>query len=122
MDTKLKLKIHQLHKTAKIPRYERGMIELYSATGESIDIGQRKTIGTGISIDIPQDYIGIINGTYNLNAKYGIQVESSFIVPMIKGEIKVVLRSPYTTFILNSGTHIANLILFKHEDIEIEVI
>jgi dUTP pyrophosphatase len=118
----MKLNIRKLNPNAKLPKYEHGLIELYSASGDTIDIGLRKTIGTGIAVDIPYGYTGIIVGNYSLNAKYGIQVEPSVVFNMVKGEIKICMRSPYTTFILNQGTHIANLILFKVEDIEIEVV
>jgi len=118
---KLVLNIKKLNANAKSPTLNLGMIELYSAYSDYVNIGSYRAIGTGIAVEIPQDYIGVVVGVPSLTIKYGIAVDTMFITTFIKGEIKVIMRSPYSTFALNYGTHIANLILFKTSDIELEV-
>ena len=65
--------------------------DLYSVTTRPIAPSQRVTIKTGISLEIPEEYVGLIWPRSGMSVKNGIDVLAGVVDSGYRGEIKVCL-------------------------------
>lgn len=89
--------------------------DLTSTEAASIPPGQRATIGTGVSIALPDGFVAFVVPRSGLAAKHGITVVNSpgTVDAGYRGEIKVTLLNTDTTssFEISPGDRIAQLIV-----------
>ena len=88
------LKIKRLDKSLPLPKYESSGaagIDLYSTETFYIDYGYQRLVNTGISVQIPDGYVGVIKSRSSLASK-GVQVQAGVIDSDYRGEIKVLLN------------------------------
>ncbi len=82
---------------------------------------QRALVPTGLFIELPQGYEAQVRPRSGLAAKHGITVLNSpgTIDADYRGEIKVILVNlSDTTFIIQNGERIAQLIVAAHEQVQ----
>lgn len=115
----MNIQIKLLHPDAKIPKranaFDAGA-DLFATHNEIIMPRQRKLIGTGISISVPQGYYARIAPRSGLAFKAGIDVMAGVIDSGYLGEIKCLLINladgeEEETVIINKGDRIAQLII-----------
>lgn len=85
--------------------------------------GQRKLIGTGVSIELPVGYEAQIRGRSGLAAKKGIGLVNGIgtIDSDYRGEIGVILINwGEEDFIINNNDRIAQMVIAKYERVEWE--
>lgn len=91
--------------------------DLYAYEEVTIYPGERHAVRTGISMDIPNGYVGLIHPRSGLAAKNGITVLNApgTIDAGYHGEIKVILinQDPYMPFTINVGDRIAQIVFQK---------
>lgn len=91
-------------------------LDLYSAEEAVIEPGQRALIGTGLKMEWPNGYAGLIWDRSGLAANHGISTLAGVIDPSYRGEIKVALinlgQEPFT---VERHMRIAQM-LFQHVD------
>ena len=97
-------------------------MDLLSAIEQPIHIlpGERKLIGTGISIALPAGYEAQIRSRSGIAFKHGVCVLNSpgTIDADYRGEIKVLLiNHGQEVFQIQSGDRIAQMVIAKHEQI-----
>lgn len=89
--------------------------DLTSTEAVTIPPGQRATIGTGVSIALPDGFVAFVVPRSGLAAKHGITVVNSpgTVDAGYRGEIKVTLLNTDTTssFEISPGDRIAQLIV-----------
>jgi dUTP pyrophosphatase len=75
--------------------------------------GQRESFRTGISVAIPEGYVGYIKPRSGLAARHGIDVLAGVIDAGYRGEILVVLLNtdPSYSFTVTPGDRIAQLVI-----------
>jgi dUTP pyrophosphatase len=77
---------------------------------ECVGFGRSKLMSTGIAIDIPSGYCGIIKSRSGLSVKNGIDVGAGVIDSGYKGEIKILLRNQGKKSVwLENGERIAQI-------------
>lgn len=118
----MEIKIKRLNKRAKIPtfgtKFSAGA-DLYCAEEHEISVcsGQKCSIGTGISMEIPEGYVGLIFARSGLACKNGLRLCNSVgvIDADYRGEIKVVLYndSEYVREI-KPGERVAQMIIMPY--------
>lgn len=88
------IKIQLLNEKARIPTkahdHDAGW-DLYSTEDVEILPGERKTIKTGISLQIPNGYAGLIWPRSGLSVKNGIDVLAGVVDATYRGEVMVCL-------------------------------
>ena len=114
----MNVKIKKLSENARIPEYaSAGSVgaDLYNASGDvTIDAGESVAIGTGIAMQIPEGYVGLVYARSGLACKSGLAPANKVgvIDSDYRGEIKVVLfnhsKEPRT---VASGERIAQLVV-----------
>lgn len=97
--------------------------DLFATEDEIIRPLDRKVIGVGIKLKMPEDIIGEIRSRKEIAIKYGVFVldAPSTISPDFKDEIKVLLlNTGHLPFDILRGDKIAQLIFSKHETPNLE--
>ena len=128
------LKFKRLTKTAIIPtRATAGAacFDLYADEQQWLDdMRTRRTIGTGIAIELPPGHVGLVCSRSGLAAKEGIFVLNSpgVIDEDYRGEIKIILaRQPFSPqwpspdiVMIESGMRIAQLMVLPLPQLTVE--
>lgn len=114
----MNVKIKKLSENARIPEYASvgsAGADLYNASDDvTIDAGESVAIGTGIAMQIPEGYVGLVYARSGLACKSGLAPANKVgvIDSDYRGEIKVVLfnhsKEPRT---VASGERIAQLVV-----------
>ncbi len=89
----MELKVKKLDPEAKLPEYKTegaAGLDLYSTEEVELNPGEIKAIRTGVAVEIPKGYFGLIKDRSGLALK-GIHVLAGVIDEDYRGEIKVVL-------------------------------
>lgn len=89
--------------------------DLYARDSASIHVGGRKIVGTGVAVEIPLGYVGLIRARSSLATKQGIEVIAGVIDSDYRGEIMVCLHNisclQYEKREIKRGDRIAQLIV-----------
>jgi len=123
----LKIKIQKINENAKIPNYAHegdAGLDLYSAEENYILKSQeRKGFFTGIKMEIPDGYVGLIWDKSGLAAKYGIKVIAGVIDSIYRGEVIVVLINlGNKEYLVEKNAKIAQMLIQKIEIAKIEIV
>jgi len=94
--------------------------DLYSSHGAIIEKHTHKLIKTGIAIQIPKGYVGLIWPRSGMAYKHGIDVFAGVIDSGYRGDIGVILyNSQYSDYNVEKGDRIAQILLQKVEDFDL---
>lgn len=133
-----KIKIHKLDRNAKIPTRtyptDAGL-DLYALEDTTILVGETKLVKTGVAIQVPEGYVGMIKSRSSLGIK-GLQVGAGVVDTDYAGDLSVVIHNFSATeeiipgtfakrYTFKAGDKIAQLVLIKIETpkpVESEVI
>lgn len=94
--------------------------DLYALEGTVLEKHTHKLIKTGISVDIPKGYVGLVWPRSGLAYKSGLDVFAGVIDSGYTGDVGVILyNSQYTDYHVNAGDRIAQIVFQKVEDFEL---
>ncbi|NQV93180.1 dUTP diphosphatase [Candidatus Kaiserbacteria bacterium] len=118
-----KIKIKKLNPDAKIPYYaqegDAGM-DMCSIEDLVLKPGERRVIGTGLSIELPEGFVSLIWDKSGIASK-GIKKMGGVIEHTYRGEYKVVLVNLSSEdYEIKKGQKIAQLLIQPIETVEIE--
>lgn len=120
----MKLKIQKIDFEATIPDYANkndAGLDLYSIEELVVKSGERAVIRTGIKMEIPEGYVGLVWDKSGLAVKNGVKTMAGVIDAGYRGEIKVVLTNlGQEDFIVKKNSKIAQMLIQKIEHPEIE--
>ena len=111
------LDVRLLHADARPPERTRAGdagLDLRCLEGFALAPGERKTVGTGVAIALPEGVAGLVVPRSGLAAKHGISVVNGpgLIDPSYRGEVRVVLVNlGDEPFAAQAGDRIAQLLL-----------
>lgn len=113
------LKIRKIHKDAKLPFFSHNSdAGMDICTPERITLrpGERKTIGLGIAIEIPDGYVGLMWDKSGLSHKYGIKTFGGVIDAGYTGEIHAgIMNLSKETYVFEKGHKVIQLLIQKIE-------
>jgi len=120
----LKVKIQKIDPEIKIPSYahagDAGM-DLYAAKDTIIKQGERKVVATGIKMEIPAGYVGLIWDKSGLASKNGLKIMGGVIDSTYRGEVGVVIINlGDQEYRVEKNTKIAQMLVQRIENVEIE--
>jgi dUTP pyrophosphatase len=120
----VEVSVRLLHPSAQLPRRAHpgdAGADLFSVEEVVIPPGERKDVGTGISLAIPGGYAGFVQPRSGLAFKQGIMVVNSpgLIDAGYRGEVRVSLyNSGREPFMVAVGERIAQFVVQKVEEPE----
>jgi dUTP pyrophosphatase len=98
--------------------------DLHAAEAASLGPGERASVGTGIALEIPAGWAGLVLPRSGLAARHGIALVNSpgLIDPGYRGEVRVLLLNTDRSeaFDITAGDRIAQLVLVRFETPELE--
>ena len=120
----LKIKIQKTRDT-KTPNYAHqgdAGLDIYSAEKNYIlKPKERKGFLTGIKMEIPSGYVGLVWDKSGLAVKYGIKIMAGVIDSTYRGEIVIILiNTGNENYLVEKNTKIAQMLIQKVEQVEIE--
>jgi len=119
----MKLKVKKLVENAKLPERKRegdAGLDLYCIEDVEILPNEIKLISTGIAIEIPKGYFGLIKDRSGLASK-GLHVLAGVVDENYRGEVKVVMINLGKEKIkLEKFSRIAQLIIIPYAKVEVE--
>lgn len=117
--------VQLLHPEAKVPtktNYNDAGFDLYSNTSTIIPPKQRKTVSTGIALQMPEHFAGLIWPRSGLSVKQGIDVLAGVVDSGYRGEIMVCLyNTSDQNVVINTGDRIAQIIFQEVPRVIMEV-
>ena len=124
------LKVKKIKQDATIPTkaHENDAgFDLYALNtqGDNTDLPTPiRIINTGIAMEIPEGYFGLIKPRSGLSAKEGIDVLAGVVDSGYRGEIKVVLQSSNARGIrvIARGEKIAQIIILPLPQVKLEIV
>jgi dUTP pyrophosphatase len=122
------LKVKRLSAGAVLPAYAHpgdAGLDLYSAVSASLDPGESKLIGTGISIELPPNTEGNVRPRSGLALKHGVTVLNSpgTIDGGYRGEVGIILiNHGRARFDVEPGMKIAQLVVAPCLSVEVQEI
>jgi dUTP pyrophosphatase len=112
------LRVHRLEPGAILPsRAHDGDagLDLHALEGGKLDPGARRTVTTGLALEIPDGQAGLVLPRSGLAARHGIALVNApgLIDSGYRGEVRVLLLNtdPRQTFTWSAGDRIAQLVL-----------
>jgi dUTP pyrophosphatase len=118
-----KLLVKKLDPSAIIPTKANSSdagYDLYALNGTIIEKNTHRLIKTGISMAIPEGYVGLIWPRSGLAYKHGLDVFAGVIDSGYRGDIGVILfNSQYNSYEISKGDRIAQILIQKVEDYEL---
>jgi len=111
----MQIPVKKLDPNAKIPTYahvgDAGM-DLYALEGVTIEPKQRALIPTGISMAIPDGYVGLIWDKSGVAAKRGLKTLAGVIDSGYRGEVQAALfNTSEETQVFEAGDKLAQMLI-----------
>ena len=123
----MRLRYSLLHEGARPPgraHADDAGFDLHAAAPASLAAGQRASVGTGLALEIPAGWAGLVLPRSGLAARHGIALVNApgLIDPGYRGEVRVLLLNTDRAepFEIASGDRIAQLVLVRFEAPELE--
>jgi dUTP pyrophosphatase len=119
------ISVQLLDNNAKVPtkaNINDAGFDLYSVLDTVIPPKQRKTVRTGIAIQMPEHFAGLIWPRSGLSVKHGIDVLAGVVDSGYRGEIMVCLYNTSDEVVgINTGDRIAQIIFQEVPRVSMEV-
>ncbi len=122
----MEIKIKKLHPDAVVPSYayttDAGM-DLFSSEDTIVPIGGIAIVSTGIAMEIPEGYVGLIWDKSGLAVKHELKTFGGVIDAGYRGEVKVGIRNFNShEYVIKAGNKIAQMLIQKIESPSILVV
>lgn len=118
------LKIKKLKENAKIPAYAHpgdAGFDLFVAEEVVISAGKRVLVGTGIALEIPDGFVGLIWDKSGLATVHGLKTLGGVIDAGYRGEIKVgIINLSAEDYTISAGHKVAQMLIQKVERADIK--
>lgn len=115
----MELQVQLLHEDAKMPVFahdtDAGM-DIFSAVAVTIPAGGRVQVATGLSVAIPDGYVGLIWDKSGISHKAGLKVLGGVVDAGYRGEVLIgLLNTSQTDHTFSIGDKITQMLIQKIE-------
>ena len=120
----MKILAKKLYPDAQLPQTMRpgdAAMDFYAYRDYELKPGQRVIVETGVAIAIPLGYWGNVRDRGGLPAKHGIHTMGGVFDSNYRGDVSIIMINlGQEIYNIKKGDRIAQMIIEKHEDIEVE--
>lgn len=117
------LKVKKLYKDAKLPTHghpDDAGIDFYAVETMTFTPGAQKRVHTGVAIEIPEGYVGLIWDKSSISFNLGLKIFGGVIDAGYRGEIIMCLLNTSNKEVkIKKGHKIAQMIIQKFEHCDI---
>jgi dUTP pyrophosphatase len=119
----MKIKIKKVHPDAKLPAYahpgDAGM-DFFALEKTVLKPGQRTTVRTGISMEIPHGYTGLFWDKSSIAIKQGLKVIGGVIDAGYRGEVLIgMINLGLEDYVFEAGHKVSQMLIQKVESPDI---
>ncbi len=119
----MKLKVKKLHEDAKLPTHghpgDAGM-DFYANETVHFTVGMQAQVCTGVAIEIPEGYAGLLWDKSSIACKNGLKVMGGVYDACYRGEIVITLKNlSDKDFVIEKGHKVAQMLIQKFEHCDI---
>jgi dUTP pyrophosphatase len=122
----VKIKIIKIDKDVPLPNYAKSGdagLDLYSAEEVTLKPGERYGVRTGVKMEIPDNHVGLIWDKSGVALNAGIKTMGGVVDSGYRGEVKVIMVNlSDRDFVIKKHSKIAQMLMKKFEQAEIEVV
>lgn len=120
---RMELRVKKLKEEAKIPFYahdnDAGM-DLYACEDVTIQKGSKALVGTGIALEIPDNYVGLVWDKSGLATTHGLKTLGGVVDAGYRGEVMVgLVNLGNEDYKISKGHKIAQMLIQKVKHPEI---
>ena len=109
------LKVKRIDKDLPLPRYSRdgdACLDLYTSVSGTVMRENALIVPTGLAVQIPQGYVGVVRGRSGNSFKYQIELHNGIIDSNFRGEIKLnVFNTSKFNYSFRAGDRLAQLLI-----------
>lgn len=120
----MELKIKKLRADAKVPtRAHAGDagFDLCAVDEVVVHAGQRVLVGTGLAMEIPDGYVGLVWDKSGLSNNHGLKTLGGVLDAGYRGEIKLgIINLSTSDYTIGAGHKVAQMLIQKVEHMEIK--
>lgn len=121
-----KIKVLKIDESVPLPNYAKSGdagLDLYSAEEIVLKPGQRYGVRTGIKMEIPDNFVGLIWDKSGIALNAGIKTMGGVVDSGYRGEVKVIIINlSDQNFVVKKHTKVAQMLIKKVERAEIEMV
>jgi dUTP pyrophosphatase len=122
----MEIKVKKLHPDAKLPRYAQAgdaAVDLFTVEAVTIEPGEWKTIPTGLAMELPPGYVGLVWDKSGLSHKYALKSLGGVLDSGYRGELHVGLANlSQESFTFEPGQKVAQLLIQKMEQADFTLV
>ena len=119
----MEIKFKKLNESAVAPQYAHSFdagMDLFCLENISIAPNQRVQIATGIAMEIPENFVGLIWDKSGLSHKSGLKIVGGVVDSQYRGGIKVgMINLSDETYNFEAGHKIAQMLIQKVEQVNL---
>jgi dUTP pyrophosphatase len=119
----MQIKFKKLNENAIAPQYAHSFdagMDLFCLENISVKPNERVQIGTGIAMEIPEGFVGLIWDKSGLSHKSGLKTVGGVVDSQYRGEIKVgMINLSKETYHFEAGHKIAQMLIQKVEQVDL---
>lgn len=120
----IKVKIKKINNGAKMPSYahegDAGM-DIYSAENIIVKTGERAKVPTGIAMEIPVGFVGLVWDKSGISMNHGLKTLGGVIDEGYRGEVVIgVVNLSGEDYVIEKGHKVAQILIQKVELSEIK--
>ncbi len=119
----LKLKIKKVSNDAKLPFYaheDDAGFDLFASHSITLSPNQRVQVGTGIAMEIPHGFVGLIWDKSGVSQKYGLKTLGGVVDSGYRGEVMVgLVNLSDEAYTIEKHHKVAQMIIQKKETVDI---
>jgi dUTP pyrophosphatase len=120
----MKLRVKKLNKEAIIPKYahfDDAGFDLFAIEDTVIKKGERNQVKTGLALEIPTGYVGLVWDKSGISFKEGLKTMAGVVDSTYRGEVMVALINlSDKDYKFDKGHKVAQMIIQKKETVEFE--
>ncbi|MDP3992277.1 MAG: dUTP diphosphatase [Nanoarchaeota archaeon] len=122
----IEIKVKKIHPDARVPVYgseEAAGLDLFSNESYELKTGETYVFKTGIQMEIPKGYAGLMWDRSGLSSKHSIERVAGVIDSDYRGEIGIALHNQSgKNYMVNKGDKIAQLLIQRVERVSINTV
>ncbi len=120
----IKVEIKKINNGAKMPTYahegDAGM-DIYSAESVVVEAGAHAKIHTGIAMEIPSGFVGLVWDKSGISMNHGLKTLGGVIDAGYRGEVVIgVVNLSKEDYVVEAGHKIAQILIQKVESPEVK--
>jgi dUTP pyrophosphatase len=120
----MKLKIKKLHPNAVIPKYahfDDAGFDLFAIEDTLVKVGDRIPVKTGLAMEIPTGYVGLVWDKSGLAVNHGIKTIAGVVDSTYRGEVMIAVTNISTKdYLFEKGHKIGQMLIQKKETVDFE--